>query len=81
MGVFDSLENAVYHVTRAGTLALLDAVDRADGKGGKARASKTQPCEAVAAYLVASFLGPFLRSGQEIPYMANAGVLGTYIVS
>lgn len=79
MGVFDSPENAVYRVTRAGTLALLDAVDQADGKGGKAKASKTQPCEAVTAYLDVSFLGPFLRSGREIPYMANAGVLGTYI--
>lgn len=77
MNVFGDPDNAVFRVAKAGTLSLLTAVDRADKKGAKAKASKTHPPDAVRAYLDASFLGPFLRS--EVPYLENAGVLGTYI--
>ncbi len=76
---FSEPDNEVYILSRKGTLALLKAVDFADTKGAKAKASKPNPCEAVTAYLDTSFLGPFLRSGHEIPYMHNAGVLHTFI--
>jgi len=79
MGIFDDPDNAIYRATKAGTVALLQAVNQADVAGRKAKDSKDRPCDAVTAYLDASFLGPFLRSGQEIPYAENAGVLGTYI--
>jgi hypothetical protein len=79
MGLLGEPENEVYRLTKSGTLALLDAVDEVDTKGASALASKEQPCEAVSAYLDASFLGAFLRSGHRIPYAENAGVLGTYI--
>ena len=76
---FDEPDSEIYRLSREGTLALLNAVDSADKKGKKRKASKSKPCEAVVAYLDASFLGPFLRSGREIPYMHNAGILNTFI--
>src|SRR5262245_1523014 len=79
MALFDAPANALYDVTREGTLALLEAVDRADQEGVRAKASKIVPRDAVHAYLDASFLGPFLRSGREVPYMENAGVLAAFI--
>ena len=79
MSLLGEPDNAVYRLAKAGTRALLDAVDAADAKGAAAKASKALPCEAVKAYLEAAFLGPLLRSASEIPYAANAGVLGTYV--
>jgi hypothetical protein len=79
MSLFDEPDNEVYRLTKRGTLALLDAVNKADTRGASALASQERPCDAVRAYLDASFLGPFLRSGERIPYAENAGVLGTYV--
>ncbi len=79
MGSFDETDNEVYHLTKRGTLALLDAVNKADTRGAGALASQERACDAVSVYLDASLLGSFLRSGQRIPYAENAGVLGTYI--
>ena len=79
MGLFDEPDNEVYRLTKLGTLALLEAVNKADTRGASALASQERPCDAVRAYLDASFLGPFLRSDNRIPYAENAGVLGTYV--
>src|SRR5262249_23245800 len=78
MGPFDEPDDEVYRLSKSGTLALLDAVNKADTKGAAALASKDRACDAVLAYLDASFLGSFLRS-DHIPFAENAGVLGTYI--
>jgi hypothetical protein len=79
MNLLGEPDDDVYRLTKAGTLALFEAVNAVDTKGTVAKTAKAHPCEAVVAYLDAAFLGSFLRSGQAIPYMANAGVLGTYI--
>jgi hypothetical protein len=79
VGLLGESKNEVYELSRVGTFALLRAVSAADTKAATAMASKPNPCDAVIAYLDAAFLGPFLRSGQEIPYAENAGELGTYI--
>jgi hypothetical protein len=79
MSLLGEPDNEVYRLTKSGTLALLEAVNKVDTKGASALASKEKACDAVVAYLDASFLGSFIRSGQRIPYAENAGVLGTYI--
>jgi hypothetical protein len=79
MGPFDEPDNEVYRLAKDGTLALLEAVNKADTVALSALGSKERPCDAVKAHLDASFLGPFLRSGEQIPYAENAGVLGTYV--
>ena len=79
MGLFDEPDNEVYRLAKSGTLALLEAVNKADTVAASALGSKERPCDAVKAYLDASFLGPFLRSGEQIPYAENAGVLGTFV--
>jgi hypothetical protein len=79
MGLFGEPDDEVYRLTKLGTLALLAAVHKADTSGASALASQKRPCDAVRAYLDASFLGPFLRSDNRIPYAENAGVLGTYV--
>ena len=72
-------ENEVYQLSKTGTRALLNAVSSADTKAAAAMASKSLASDAVVAYLDMAFLGPFLRSGKEIPFAENAGELGTYI--
>ena len=72
-------ENNVYRVAKEGTCALLKAVSAADSVATKAMAAKATPCDSVIAYMDTAFLGPFLRSGKDIPYADNAGELGTYI--
>jgi hypothetical protein len=82
MGLFDEPDNEVYRLAKGGTLALLDTVHKADTRGTSAldaHKSQERPCDAVRAYLDESFLGPFLRSDNQIPYAENAAVLGTYV--
>lgn len=72
-------ENALYRLAKGGTCALLQAVNAADSEATAAMLATAQPCDRVTVYLDTAFLGPFLRSGRDIPYGENAGEIGTYI--
>ncbi len=73
------LDDRAYRVAKEGTCTLLRAVSVADTTAVAAMAAKPSPCDKVTAFLDTAFLGPFLRSGRDIPYAENAGEIGTYI--